>query len=200
VVAEPRHTTHFSVVDRRGDAVAVTTTLNSWFGSAVTVEGAGFLLNNEMDDFASKPGRANQFGLVQGERNAIAPGKRMLSAMSPTIVLDRACRPTLVTGAAGGPYIITTVFQLISNRLDYGLDVGASMSAPRIHHQHLPDVLCLETGGFGEEQILALRRLGHRVETFESCKGGSGAASIERRDGRWWGASDPRGTGLAEGH
>jgi len=174
--------------------------MNGWFGSGVTVEGAGFLLNNEMDDFASKPGSPNQFGLVQGERNAIAPGKRMLSAMSPTIVLDQTSRPMLVTGAAGGPYIITTVFQLISHRLDYGLGVTASMSAPRIHHQHLPDVLCLETGGFGEEQVVALRRLGHQVETFHACDGGSDAATIERRDGRWWGAADPRGRGLAAGY
>jgi gamma-glutamyltranspeptidase/glutathione hydrolase len=198
--AEPQHTTHFSVVDRRGNAVAMTTTLNSWFGSAVIVEGAGFLLNNEMDDFASKPGRANQFGLVQGERNAIAPGKRMLSAMTPTIVFDSASRPLLVTGAAGGPHIITAVFELVSNLLDYGLDVGASIRAPRFHHQHLPDVLCLEKGGFGDAGADSLRRLGHHVESFEVCDGGSIAASIERRDGRWWGASDPRAAGLAAGY
>ncbi len=201
MVAEPRHTTHFSVVDQRGNAVALTTTLNGGFGSAVTVEGAGFFLNNEMDDFAGKPGSPNQVGLVQSERNTIAPGKRMLSSMAPTIVLDRASRPMLVTGASGGPYIITTVFQLISHRLDYGLDVAASMSAPRIHHQHLPDVLYLEKGGFSAEQTVPLLRLGHQLETFAVPESGwTVAATIEHRDGRWWGVSDPRMHGLAAGH
>ena len=201
VAAEPRHTTHFSVVDQRSNAVAMTTTINGWFGSGITVAGAGFLLNNEMDDFASKPGSPNKFGLVQGERNAIAPGKRMLSAMAPTIVLDSESRPMMVTGASGGPYIITTTFQLISHRLDYGMDAAASMSRPRIHHQHLPDVLYLEKGGFSEQQIVTLRRLGHRVEAFDVWEnGGTIAATIERSDGRWWGVSDPRIHGLAAGY
>ncbi len=197
---ESRQTTHFSVADSRGNAVALTTTLNGWYGSAVTVAGGGFLLNNEMDDFAAKPGTPNMYGLVQGEANAIAPGKRMLSAMTPTIVLDSDHRPLLVTGASGGPFIITTVFQAISNRLDYGLGVSALMQAPRLHHQHLPDALRLEKGGFDEVEVRELQRLGHEVRLFSHPEDGSIGATIERRDGRWYGQSDPRITGLAKGY
>lgn len=196
-----RHTTHFSVADDDGNAVALTTTINSWHGSAVTVRGAGFLLNNEMDDFASRPGYPNQFGLVQGEANAIEPGKRMLSSMSPTIVLDDADTPILVTGASGGSFIISTVFQLISNRIDFDLGVVASMSVPRMHHQHLPDVLRLERAGFTETQTRSLQSLGHEVQTFDvwSDDEGAVAATIERRGGQWHGFADPRIGGLAEG-
>jgi gamma-glutamyltranspeptidase/glutathione hydrolase len=196
---ESRQTTHFSVTDSHGNAVALTTTLNGWYGSAVTVPGAGFLLNNEMDDFAAKPGTPNMYGLVQGEANAIAPGKRMLSAMTPAIVLDADGRPLHVTGASGGPFIITTVFQAISNRLDYGLDVSALMQAPRLHHQHLPDALRLEKGGFDSAAIAALRQLGHDVRDFTPDDGSIGA-TIERRDGRWYGKADPRISGLAKGY
>jgi gamma-glutamyltranspeptidase/glutathione hydrolase len=196
---ESRQTTHFSVTDSHGNGVALTTTLNGWYGSAVTVPGAGFLLNNEMDDFAAKPGTPNMYGLVQGEANAIAAGKRMLSAMTPTIVLDADRRPLLVTGASGGPFIITTVFQAISNRLDYGLDVSALMQAPRLHHQHLPDALRLEKGGFDGAAIAALRQLGHDVRDFAPDDGSIGA-TIERRDGRWYGKADPRISGLAKGY
>ncbi|MGE0462647.1 MAG: gamma-glutamyltransferase [Vicinamibacterales bacterium] len=198
--AESRQTTHFSVTDDKGNAVALTTTINGWYGSAVTVTGAGFLLNNEMDDFAARPGTPNMYGLVQGEANAIAPGKRMLSAMTPTIVLDADKRPMLVTGASGGPFIITTVFQAISNRLDYGLGVSALMQAPRMHHQHLPDALRLETNGFDPAEVRELQRLGHDVRFFERPDDGSIGATIERRDGRWFGQSDPRITGLARGY
>jgi gamma-glutamyltranspeptidase/glutathione hydrolase len=197
---ETRQTTHFSVADGHGNGVALTTTINGWYGSAVTVAGAGFLLNNEMDDFAAKPGTPNMYGLVQGEANAIAPGKRMLSAMTPTIVLDAERKPMLVTGASGGPFIITTVFQAVSNRLDYGLGVSALMQAPRMHHQHLPDALRLEKDGFEEAEVSALRRLGHEVRFFERPDDGSIGATIERRGGRWYGQSDPRITGLAKGY
>jgi gamma-glutamyltranspeptidase/glutathione hydrolase len=200
VRAESHQTTHFSVTDDHGNAVALTTTINGWYGSAVTVTGAGFLLNNEMDDFAAKPGTANMYGLVQGEANAIAPGKRMLSAMTPTIVLDADRRPLLVTGASGGPFIITTAFQAISNRLDYGLGVSALMQAPRLHHQHLPDALWLERDGFDAADVAALQRLGHEIRMFDRTDAGSIAASIERRDGRWYGQSDPRISGLAKGY
>jgi gamma-glutamyltranspeptidase/glutathione hydrolase len=196
---ESRQTTHFSVTDSVGNGVALTTTLNGWYGSAVTVAGGGFLLNNEMDDFAAKPGTPNMYGLVQGEANAIAAGKRMLSAMTPTIVLDGDGRPLLVTGASGGPFIITTVFQAISNRLDYGLDVSALMQAPRLHHQHLPDALRLEKGGFDSAAVAALRQLGHEVREFAPDDGSIGA-TIERRDGRWYGKADPRIPGLAKGY
>lgn len=198
---EGRHTTHFSVADDDGNAVALTTTINSWHGSAVTVRGAGFLLNNEMDDFASRPGYPNQFGLVQGEANTIEPGKRMLSSMSPTIVLDDAGAPILVTGASGGSFIISTVFQLISNRIDFDLGVVASMSAPRMHHQHLPDVLRLERAGFAETQTRSLQSLGHEVQSFHVWDDDEGAvaATIERRGRQWHGFADPRIGGLAGG-
>jgi gamma-glutamyltranspeptidase/glutathione hydrolase len=198
--AESHQTTHFSVTDDHGNAVALTTTINGWYGSKVTVTGAGFLLNNEMDDFAAKPGTPNMYGLVQGEANAIAPGKRMLSAMTPTIVLDADRRPLLVTGASGGPFIITTAFQAISNRLDYGLAVSALMQAPRLHHQHLPDALWLERDGFDAADVATLQRLGHEIRMFDRTDAGSIAASIERRDGRWYGQSDPRISGSARGY
>lgn len=197
---ESKQTTHFSVTDGKGNAVALTTTINGWFGSAVTVAGAGFLLNNEMDDFAAKPGTPNMFGLVQGEANAIAAGKRMLSAMTPTIVLDAERRPVLVTGASGGPFIITTTFQTISNYLDYGLGVSALLRAPRMHHQHLPDALFVEASGFDEATRDALRRYGHVLRDPNEVDGGSISATIERRDGLWFGQSDPRITGLAKGY
>lgn len=198
--AESRQTTHFSVTDAQGNAVALTTTINGWYGSAVTVTGAGFLLNNEMDDFAAKPGTPNMYGLVQGEANAVAPGKRMLSAMTPTIVLGADHKPLLVTGASGGPFIITTVFQAIVNNLDYHLGASALMQAPRMHHQHLPDTLFLEEGGFAAADVAELRRLGHVVKFFARPDGGSIGATIERKDGRWFGQSDPRITGLAKGY
>ncbi len=197
---ESRQTTHFSVADSQGNGVALTTTINGWYGSAVTVTGAGFLLNNEMDDFAAKPGTANMYGLVQGEANAIAPGKRMLSAMTPTIVLGTDRTPMLVTGASGGPFIITTVFQAVSNRLDYGLGVSALMQVPRMHHQHLPDALRLEKDGFDPAEVTALERLGHEVRLFERPDDGSIGATIEKRNGRWYGQSDPRITGQAKGY
>jgi gamma-glutamyltranspeptidase/glutathione hydrolase len=149
-VVESDHTTHFSVVDDKGNAVALTTTINELFGSAVTVTGGGFLLNDEMDDFAAKPGTPNGFGLVQGEANAIQPGKRMLSAMTPTIVLAADGSPLLVTGARGGPRIITAVFQVLTNVVDFDLPIEEAVRAPRVHHQHLPDVLYFEAGGAGQ--------------------------------------------------
>ena len=127
--AAPREggdTTHYSIVDSSGNAVAVTTTINSLYGSLVTVAGAGFLLNNEMDDFAASPGTPNQFGLVQGEGNAIEPEKRMLSSMSPTILLDAAGRVRLVTGSPGGPTIISSVAQMISNVVDFDMDIAGA--------------------------------------------------------------------------
>ncbi len=160
-IVEGRHTTHFSIVDPEGNAVAITTTLNDDFGSAVTVTGAGFLLNDEMDDFASKPGAPNLYGLVQGEANAIQPGKRMLSAMAPTIVLDPGRHLVLVTGSPGGPRIITAVEQVISNIIDQRMTLAEAVSAPRIHHQALPDSVMWEAGGLapGERRVLAA--MGH---------------------------------------
>jgi gamma-glutamyltranspeptidase / glutathione hydrolase len=193
---EPEHTTHFSVVDPFGNAVALTTTINSLYGSAVTVSGAGFLLNNEMDDFAAKPGAPNQFGLVQGEANAIEPGKRMLSAMTPTIVLDRNGEVLMVTGARGGPRIISAVFQVISNVLDYGMDVATAVRTPRIHHQHLPDVLYYERDGLADHLMDQLRLMGHAVEPRPTV---GTAPSILRRGTTWTGSADPRTGGLGAG-
>ncbi len=196
--AESDQTTHFSVVDARGNAVALTTTLNELFGSAVTVTGAGFLLNDEMDDFTSKPGVPNLFGLVQGEANAIAPEKRMLSAMTPTIVLDRSGKPMLITGARGGPRIISAVFQIISNVLDYELPLDQALGAPRIHHQHLPDELYYEKDGLSAPTRAALEALGHKVTERSGYIGA--APTLLRRGNAWLGAADPRSGGGAVGH
>ena len=166
-VAESESTTHYSVVDAAGNAVAVTTTINSWYGSMVTVPGAGFVLNNEMDDFTAKPGVPNQFGLVQGSANAIEPGKRMLSAMTPTIVLAPNGALRLVLGSPGGSTIITTVFQVLSNVLDHGMNVAQAVNAPRVHHQHLPDRIQVEYGGLHPDVIAALEALGHDVQVRE---------------------------------
>lgn len=194
--SEAMHTTHFSVVDAAGNAVGLTTTINHGNGSAVTVAGAGFLLNNEMDDFASKPGTPNAFGLVQGEVNAIAPGKRMLSAMTPTVV-SRDGRPVMVTGASGGPTIITGVFQVLSNVLDHGLDIRAAVALPRFHQQHLPDAILYEEGGYTEAQLEALRAFGH--ELLPGRFNIAVAASLLRRGPVWTGTHDPRALGSAAG-
>lgn len=182
-------TTHYSVVDSEGNAVSTTTTLNNSYGSAVTVTGAGFLLNNEMDDFTTAPGRPNNYGLVQGEANTIAPGKRMLSAMTPSLVLDPTGRLLLVVGTPGGPTIITQVFQVISSVVDHGMTLPEALAAPRMHHQALPDRIQLEEGGYSAEVMAALRALGHRVET-RSYMGD--VQAIIRIDAGWLGASDPR--------
>ena len=196
---EGRQTTHYSVVDSAGDAVAVTTTLNGLFGSAVTVRGAGFLLNNEMDDFTAKPGVPNAYGLVQGRANAIRPGKRMLSSMSPTIVVGRDGETELVTGTPGGATIITTVYQVASGVADFGLTAGTAVNAPRFHHQHLPDVVRYEPGGLPSSVVQELRRRGHRLEARDGWSGNVQAVGI-RPDGLRVGVSDPRGTGRALGY
>ena len=193
---EPANTTHFSVVDPAGNAVALTTTINELYGSAVAVSGAGFMLNDEMDDFAAKPGSPNMFGLVQGEANAIQPEKRMLSAMTPTIVLDTDGSVLIVTGARGGPRIITAVFQVISNIIDHDMDVGSAVHTPRIHHQHLPDVLYFERHGLATDVIAQLEAMGHVVQ----ARGGIGTApTILRRGGVWTAVPDPRTGGRAAG-
>jgi gamma-glutamyltranspeptidase/glutathione hydrolase len=195
---EGTHTTHFSVVDRAHNAVAVTTTLNSLYGNLVTVAGAGFLLNNEMDDFAAKPGTPNQFGLVQGEANAIQPGKRMLSAMTPTVVLDPQGRVELVTGSPGGSTIITTVAEVVSDFVDFGMDVATAVAAPRLHHQHLPDVLRYEKDGLRPEVVAALRAMGHDVRERPGYQGDAESIAI-RPAGTLVGVADPRRGGAAVG-
>ncbi len=194
---EAMHTTHYSIVDANGNATSVTTTLNGGFGSAVTVTGGGFLLNNEMDDFTSAPGKPNMYGLVQGEANAIAPGKRMLSAMTPSIVLDQGGRLVMVVGTPGGPTIITTVAQVILDVLDQGMSLADAVAAPRIHHQALPDVIRYERGGLTDGAVTALRAMGHEVEMRRSTSGI--VAAIERTPAGWVGVADPRYAGGAVG-
>jgi gamma-glutamyltranspeptidase/glutathione hydrolase len=191
------HTTHYSIVDTSGNAASVTTTLNGGFGSAVTVTGGGFLLNNEMDDFASAPGKPNMYGLVQGEANAIEPGKRMLSAMTPSIVLDRDGHLLMVVGTPGGPTIITTVAQVILDVLDQGMSLADAVAAPRMHHQALPDVIRYERGGLSDSAVAALRGMGHQIE---ARRGTSGiVAAIQRTSAGWVGVPDPRYAGGAVG-
>jgi gamma-glutamyltranspeptidase/glutathione hydrolase len=185
-------TTHMSVVDREGNAVALTTTLNWWYGSGVTVKGAGFVLNNEMDDFAAVPGTANGFGLVQGEANAIAPGKRMLSSMAPIIVTDEAGQVLLVAGGAGGPTIISSVFQELSNVVDFGLDVGTAVAAPRFHMQHLPDAVIYEKDGLLPATEQALTAMGYTLKERGHL---ADAPALARSGAEWIGAAEPRRIG-----
>ncbi|CAN5802523.1 gamma-glutamyltransferase [soil metagenome] len=195
-IGESVETTHYSVVDRMGNAVAVTTTINSSFGSKVTVAGAGFLLNNEMDDFAARPGFPNQFGLVQGEQNAIEPGKRMLSAMTPTVVATPEGDLFMVTGTPGGSTIITTVLQTVMNVVDFRMSVSQAVNAPRIHHQHLPDQLYWENGALGADVVEALEARGHTL----SQRGGTSGdvqAILRLPDGTLAAYSDRRLGGIA---
>jgi gamma-glutamyltranspeptidase/glutathione hydrolase len=159
------NTTHYSIVDQEGNAVAVTYTLNNGYGSGVTVPGAGFLLNDEMDDFAAKPGEPNMFGLVQGESNAIAPGKRPLSSMTPTIILKEG-KPFLVLGAPGGPVIITSMLQVILNVIDFGMNAQDAIDFPRIHDQWKPDRLDTEST-VSPDTVAQLRHMGYQTQTAD---------------------------------
>ena len=194
---ESEQTTHVSIVDRWGNAVANTTTLNDAFGSGIVVRGAGFLLNNEMDDFSARPGVPNLYGVTGGEANAIAPGKRMLSSMAPTFVY-RDGRLWLVLGSPGGPTIFTTVFQVIVDRVDFGLEPADAVAAPRFHHQWPPrgaddDPIFVERGREPEAAVqAALTALGYRVQPRGPI-GDVHAIEIEGRTAR--GVSDPRGVG-----
>ena len=198
---DKRHTTHFDVVDAQGNAVAMTFTLNDGFGSAETVTGAGFLLNDEMDDFTTKTGVLNAMGLRQGEINAIQPGKRMLSSMTPTIVLDSAGAPWLITGASGGARIITGVQQVMNNVVDFGMSLGDAESAPRFHAQDFPDSLLLERGGYDEALLRALAGRGeHPKQAGPWEYDFAWVQSILRSGNAWDGVSEPRGHGLAAGY
>lgn len=195
--ADPMHTTHYSVIDARGNAVATTTTLNDGFGSGVWVRGGGFFLNDEMDDFAARPGSPNMFGLVQGEANAIQPGKRMLSAMSPTIVLDTQGQVLLVTGAAGGPTIITSTLEVILNVIEFHMSLADAMRAPRMHHQALPDEIRYEANGFSTAVTDSLRTMGHALK---AVTGIANVNSLMRVPKGWHGVSEPRAVGAAVGY
>ena len=194
---EGNETTHFSVADAHGNAVATTTTLNALYGSGVYIRDAGFFMNDEMDDFAAAPGKPNMFGLVQGEANAIQPGKRMLSAMSPTIVLDKDGSLLLVVGSRGGPRIITSTSQVILNVLDQHMILSDAVSAPRIHHQALPDTLAFEPNGLTEAVVDSLRRMGYAI----APGGGVGLINaIMKVKGGYEGMSDPRSSGRPVGY
>ncbi len=189
-------TTHLSVVDPYGNAVAVTTTLNGNFGSKVIVDGAGFFMNNEMDDFSVKPGVPNMFGLIGGEANAIKPGKRMLSSMTPTIV-EKNGKLSMVVGTPGGSTIITSVFQVILNVLEWNMGMSEAVAASRFHHQWLPDEIILEENAFDSTLKLKLESLGHKMRTIRSI--GLVDAILVRPDGSLEGGADPRGDDHAEG-
>jgi gamma-glutamyltranspeptidase/glutathione hydrolase len=193
---EKEETTHYSIVDREGNAVAVTYTLNGSYGSKVVVRGAGFLLNNEMDDFSVKPGHPNLYGLVGAEANAIEPGKRMLSSMAPTIVL-RDGETFLVLGTPGGSTIITTIAQIIINMIDFHMTLEEAVVAPRFHHQWLPDRIDAEAGVFGADLRGMLAERGHRVEDRKTPIGD--VQAIEANASSTCGMSDPRGNGRAGG-
>jgi gamma-glutamyltranspeptidase/glutathione hydrolase len=204
-VREPEHTTHYSVVDSDGNAVAVTTTLNDQFGSRVTAEGLGFLLNDEMDDFASKAGIPNLYGLIQGPANAIRPGKRPLSAMTPTIVLKDG-KLFLVLGSPGGARIITTVANILMGVVDYGMNIQEAVNAPRFHHQWLPDVVNVEQW-FSPDAVKLLEQMGHKVEIGETVAGDwvpywsdGECIAIDPKTGERLGASDVRNNGKAVGY
>jgi gamma-glutamyltranspeptidase / glutathione hydrolase len=193
---ESPETTHFSIVDEAGNAVANTYTINFSYGTGLVAEGTGILLNNELDDFSAKPGVPNAYGLIGGEANAVEPNKRPLSSMSPTIVLKDGA-PVLVTGTPGGSRIITTTLQVIMNVLDHGMNVAEATYAPRIHHQWLPDELRIEEG-LSADTIGLLEGMGHHV-SLEDAMGSTQSIMIEEED--LYGSSDPRTPGgLAAGY
>ncbi|CAK6488394.1 Glutathione hydrolase proenzyme [Pantoea sp. Nvir] len=188
---ESNQTTHFSVVDKQGTAVAVTYTLNTNFGSGIVAGNSGILLNNEMDDFSAKPGTPNVYGLVGGEANAVQPAKRPLSSMSPTIVA-KGGKTWLVTGSPGGSRIITTVLQMVVNSIDFGMNVAEATNAPRFHHQWLPDQLRVEKG-FSPDTLRLLENKGQHVKVLPAM--GSTQSIMIGPDGTLYGASDPRTPG-----
>jgi gamma-glutamyltranspeptidase/glutathione hydrolase len=197
-VKESTQTTHYSVVDADGNAVAVTTTLNAYFGSRVTIGSLGFLLNDEMDDFSAKPGAPNMFGLIQGDANAVGPNKRPLSAMTPTIVLKEG-KLWLVLGTPGGPTIITTVANILTGVADYGLDIQQAVNAPRFHEQWLPDRIMMERNRFSPDTVALLKERGNDI-TFGGVGDGE-CIEIDLDSGRRLGASDARNeTGKAVGY
>jgi gamma-glutamyltranspeptidase / glutathione hydrolase len=196
-IREPQNTTHYSVVDADGNAVSVTTTLNDSFGSRVTAPGLGFLLNDEMDDFASKQGVPNVYGLIQGPANAIGPGKRPLSAMTPTIVLKDG-RLFLVLGSPGGPTIITTVANILIGVVDFSLDIQEAVNAPRFHHQWLPDEILVEDR-LSPDTMNVLRSKGHKLR-IEHFWGDGECIMVDPKTGQRLGGSDGRNNGKAVGY
>ncbi|ALI98054.1 gamma-glutamyltranspeptidase [Rufibacter tibetensis] len=194
---ESDQTTHYSIVDQWGNAASVTTTLNGGYGSKVVVEGAGFILNNEMDDFSVKPGVPNMFGLIGGEANAIAPGKRMLSSMTPTI-LEKDGKLFMVVGTPGGSTIITSVFQTILNVIDHDMGMQKAVSAPRFHHQWLPDRIEPESDALSASVRAELQKRGHLLQNRSSY--GAVEGILKLKNGTWEGGADPRGDDTAMGY
>jgi len=193
---ESDETTHLAVVDEFGNAVSMTVTLNGGFGSGRVVAGTGVLLNNEMDDFSARPGSPNLYGLVGNEANAIAPRKRMLSSMSPTLVLE-AGEVRLVLGSPGGSRIINAVLQVLLNHLHFRMPIDQAVAAPRMHAQWLPDKLFYESRALAPSTRATLRSMGHELEEFGAV---GRVNAIARKDGIWWPAPDPRGDGMAAGY
>jgi len=195
-INQSEETTHYSIVDKQGNAVSVTTTINSGYGNGITITGAGFLMNNEMDDFSSKPGEPNMFGLLGNEANAIEPKKRPLSSMTPTIVL-KDDKPFLILGTPGGSTIITTVLQNLLNVVIHGMDIQQAVSSPRVHSQWMPDMVFHEKGGLSKSLIKKLSERGHDVK----LRGNIGEANgIMINDQGFWGGPDSRGENTAIGY
>jgi len=202
---ESNHTTHYSVMDADGNAVAVTTTINDWFGSRVTADGLGFLMNDEMDDFSSKPGVPNGDGLLQGEANAIGPGKRPLSSMTPTIVA-RDGKAVMVLGSPGSSKIITTVANVLMGVVDYGMNIQEAVNAPRFHNQWMPDVVNVEKWS-SPDTVNVLRQMGYNVEVglhygdyVAPYWSDAECIAIDAKTGERLGASDGRNSGKAVGY
>jgi gamma-glutamyltranspeptidase/glutathione hydrolase len=193
---ESEETTHYSVVDSEGNSVSATTTLNSGYGSGIVVSGAGFLLNNEMDDFSVKPGYPNIYGLVGGEANSVAPGKRMLSSMTPTIV-EKNNNLYMVVGSPGGSTIITSVFQTIINVTEFGMTMKEAVDAPRFHHQWLPDEIAAEEDAFTPEVESKLMEMGHTIKRRSSIGRVEGIRVTDQ--GMLEGGADKRGDDCAAG-
>jgi len=197
---EPMETTHFTVVDTGGTIVSNTYTINDLYGSRVTAKGTGVLLNDEMDDFAARPGKPNFFGLVQGERNAVQPKKRPLSSMTPTIVLRKDGSPWFAVGARGGPRIISAVLQTVINMIDHDMNIQDAINAPRIHHQWFPDEILSEPYGMSPDTRIALENLGHKFAEKPLFVASATGIEIEAKTGVRLGAIDARSDGAAIGY
>jgi gamma-glutamyltranspeptidase/glutathione hydrolase len=196
---ESQETTHYSIVDAQGNAVAVTTTLNGNFGSKVYVSEAGFFLNNEMDDFSSKPGTPNMFGLIGAQANAIAGNKRMLSSMTPTII-ESDGELKMVVGSPGGSRIITSVLQNVLNVVEFDMGMQESVASPRFHHQWLPDQIFMEEKGFSEDVMSNLSNKGYKLSKNKAVILGKVDAILVLPNGQLEGGADPRGDDTASGY